>query len=177
MKLILIMGALAFFALIVSSVNAAGFDLSNCEVAGSTSIEKVTATYGGNTIIVSLTDLTSAVGRMDKVGFVLSPFTSATVKDNLGQTWQAKGYKQMDGFGRYYEYDSPGSSATSVTITFSDTISGIPNLAAHVAWGTGSSFFAGSGATSIPIPEFPTLVLPVAVVLGILVILNSRGRQ
>jgi hypothetical protein len=74
-------------------------------------------------------DLTGDEGRIDKVGFVLPPFTSATVVDNLGHTWNAKGQKQMDGFGRCYEYDS----AKSVTITFSSTISGTLNLAAQVA--------------------------------------------
>jgi hypothetical protein len=30
---------------------------------------------------------------MDKVGFVLPPFTAATVVDNLGHTWNTKGQK------------------------------------------------------------------------------------
>lgn len=104
MRLIKLIGILAFFALTVSGASAAGFDLSNCDVQGSNSIEKVAATYEGSTITVSVTDLTGADGRMDKIGFVLPPFTSATIVDNLGHTWNAKGQKQMDGFGRYYEY-------------------------------------------------------------------------
>lgn len=176
----IISGVLVCLLAMMGTASAEGFDLSVCNVNGGTSIEKVSATYGGSEIIVSVTDLTSAVGRIDKVGFVLSPFTTATVVDNEGNTWNPKRDNEMSniggGFGEYYEIVSPGSKATSVTITFSGTITGTPKLAAHVAWGTNSAYFSGP-AGDTQIPEFPTVALPVAAILGLMFILQRRKEN
>lgn len=175
----IIIGVLVCFLATASTASAEGFDLSLCNENGGTSIERVYSSYGGSSITISVTDFTSAKGRIDKVGFVLSPFTTATVVDNKGKTWDAKDKgktSQMGGFGQYYEYDRIGSKATSVTITFSGPITGTPRLAAHVAWGTGSAFFAGPGPTN-NIPEFPSVALPIAAVMGIMFIFVIRRKE
>ncbi|MHB8101723.1 MAG: PEF-CTERM sorting domain-containing protein [Methanosarcina sp.] len=53
---------------------------------------------------------------------------------------------------------------------------------AHCGWeptvnGLGSAFFFGNKVVDVSVPEFPTMVLPVAAILGILVILGRRKQD
>lgn len=115
------------------------------------------------------------------------------ILDNLGKHWELKGGNspyQISSTGQYSSaYKSPGSGANRVVITLKNPISDIPNngngfeIAAHVRWGSGSAFFAGPCDSCTPenppttnIPEFPSMVLPVAAILGLMFIFG-RGKK
>ena len=104
--------------------------------------------------------------------------------DNLGQYWELKGGNspyQLSSVGQYSSvHKSLGSRANKVVITLKDPTSNIPNngagfkIAAHIAWESGSAFFAGPCTICIPenpsddatnILEFPSIALPVATII------------
>jgi len=141
---------------------------------------------GGTVITIQITDKTNNIGRMDKVGFILPPFTdiNAAVKgDDSTENWEKMNNNphQMSSFGgNYYEFMRGGASAKTVTITFNQPIPNtpVPKIVVHAAWGIGSNFLSYEPQTPIPqLPEFPTIVLPVAAILGLMLILGRRNKE
>ncbi|AKB61302.1 hypothetical protein MSMAP_1317 [Methanosarcina mazei SarPi] len=77
---------------------------------------------------------------------------------------------------RFYEYDdAQDHKVTEVVVVFSGTITGTPTFAAHVQWGSGSAFFGPGDTTQIP--EFPTMALPVAAILGLMFIFGRKKQE
>lgn len=198
MRLKYIIGILALLLLMVSTASAEELDFSN--TPGATDLVSVYGTYSGNTLTFWAEPKSSSVVsvRIDEIGFnrPVSKVDRTTggsfnVLDNLGVLWGFKASdSQVDGVGKYASvFHSPGSKATKVVVTFIDN-EDIPEnnkgfeVAAHVAWSTstgtgegtadGSAFFAG-GTTEIP--EFPTMALPVAAILGLMFIFGRKKQE
>jgi hypothetical protein len=124
---------------------------------------------------VGLPTGTSITGVTDGNGNSISH----TVTDN----------QQMSQFGQFEKVAIGGSVKTStVIVTFSGTLTNT-FFCAHAAWTPWisgqyesdgvtqltSAFFGSGGGTSIP--EFPTVALPVAAVLGLMFILQRRKEN
>jgi|GEM_PF-2080832 len=210
MKIAYIIGILALVVLSTDTASAQSFDLSFSNTAGATDLVAVHATYEGKVITVWATDKTTGNAvRIDEIAFNLpsSDVESTTITngkktidvynvvDNSGEYWDLKGGNspyQISSVGQYLSaYKSSGSHANRVIVTLKNPVSDIPNngagfeIAAHVAWGSGSAFFAGpcTSCTENPpddttqIPEFPSIALPVAAIIGLIFISQSRRRE
>lgn len=209
MKTAHVIGILALVVLLTGIATAQSFDLSFSNTAGATDLVAVHATYEGTTITVWATDKTTGNAvRIDEIAFNLpSSYVESTtvtngkntivynVVDNSGKYWDLKGGNspyQISSAGQYLSaYKSSGSHANRVIVTLKNPVSDIPNngagfeIVAHVAWGSGSAFFAGpcTSCTENPpddttqIPEFPSIALPVAAIIGLIFISQSRRRE
>ena len=197
MKLIHIIGIL-FLILSVGCASATQITLvANTGIT----FEKVTVTYNDpsnpNKIIFEATrDNTLSpfppnpwffyVGLVDGTGITINP---GDITDNSGHVWSDGGQQNILGVNYHiYEINENNQhTASIVTIPYTGTISGTPQFGAHVAWGVAypagsnaeSSAKFYSGSTTPPntnVPEFPTVVLPVAAILGILIIFGRRNK-
>lgn len=199
MKLKYVFGVLALLLLMVSTASAEPFKLSYSNTDGATKYVTIWADLNGNTLTVWGEPNSTSVEtvRIDKVGFNLP---SDKVDNVLGHEDAADVYwvlfnknppYQMSGVGDYWsEYKSPGADATSVVVTFNENVESIDEndagfeVAAHAAWtykdgatdtaSFTSAFFAGPYGE---IPEFPTVALPVAAILGLLFIFGRRKQE
>jgi hypothetical protein len=118
-------------------------------------------------------------GWFSKIGYNVAPSTLTVVSitdnsKNLG--WKYKGYQPMFNGMRFYEYDDgQDHEVTEVVVVFSGTINGAPTFAAHVQWDSGSAFFGPSDTTQIP--EFSTIAIPIAAILGLMFIFGRRKQE
>nr|WP_304364494.1 PEF-CTERM sorting domain-containing protein [Methanosarcina sp. KYL-1] len=137
-------------------------------------------------------DCVQQIDITDKHGETVTVYN---VLDNLPEYWTISGTNQnVDDVGSYESYfASSGSTAISVVVTLNsdcdsesliDTNDDGFEVAAHVAWegilvsGESSAFFAGP--YDIPngeIPEFPSIALPVASIMGIMLISGRRRKE
>ncbi len=153
-------------------------------------------TYDGNTITVqdvsSALDGTSNVDVKD-IGIVNPSDNSvAQVTDNsgAGSTWSfSEGAFNRAGFGDFSTLCTKGNSVKTrgpIVLTLQDEFSNLPknddgnSIIVHISFGeeekdllVGSTWAGGS----TEIPEFPTMVLPVAAILGLLFIAGRKRKE
>ncbi len=203
MKTAHIIGIITFVVLATGIASAQSFDLSYSNTAGATDLVTVHAMYEGKVITIWATDKTTGNDvKIDEIAFNLpSSYVESTTieegKKEIKKTivdWELKGGNspyQISSTGQYSSaYKSPGSGANRVVITLKNPISDIPNngngfeIAAHVRWGSGSAFFAGPCDSCTPenppttnIPEFPSMVLPVVAIIGIMFIFGRNKKS
>lgn len=146
-------------------------------------VKQVSATISTTNIPDDTVTISVAPGQpegwISKVGYnVPSGITVKEITDNNGNTWEHKGYQPMFNGMQFNEYDisHQDHAVTSVTIVFDGPITtSTPTFAAHVQWGSGSAFFGPGGSTSIP--EFPSIALPIAAIMGIMFIVGRRRKE
>jgi hypothetical protein len=189
----IIIGVLIFLLVAISSASAEELVISN--TPGATDAVHVYATYSGNVLTIWATPKSTSVSsvRIDEIGFnrprsdvVVTTSGAYNVLDNLNGYWNFKDSDaQVDHVGKYTSvFYSPGSTAKSVKVTFIDSGDIDTNkpgyeVAAHVAWkfngvqqdGTATSAFFAGGTS---IPEFPSMTLPIAAIMGIMFIFGRR---
>ncbi|MDQ1252418.1 MAG: hypothetical protein QG646_1539 [Euryarchaeota archaeon] len=121
--------------------------------------------------------------------------TVYNVRDNIPEYWikNDEDKNMGGGFGDFESYfANSGSGATTVTVTLtsSSAVEALSastgyQVAAHAAWGTGSAYFAGPGTQPLEppqppdteIPEFPTIAMPVAAILGLMFVFGRRKQE
>lgn len=184
MKLKFIIGMLICFISLTGTALAADtiyLNVDNIKGAG-VDVQTVTATLdSANSITFRTVPVDSnPQGWFMGVGIPKGYTVSAVIDSNgnsLGSGWSIKENSQMDGFGRFLECTTTGENKpTWVTVTFSDgVITTDTKLCAEVAWGTGSCFFSNGEQTEIP--EFPSIALPVAAMLGLMFVFGRKKEE
>ncbi|HOW13964.1 PEF-CTERM sorting domain-containing protein [Methanosarcina sp.] len=182
MKLKYIIGILVCLLAMAGTASAMNLVSKNGLTNETVTVTFSTTNYPDDTVTFTVSPASGQpAGWFSKVGYNVVPSTLSvsSITDNKNNGWTYKGYKVMDGFGSFYEYDidNQDHDVNTVTIVFSGTITDTDKstFAAHAQWGTGSDFFGPEGTT--PIPEFPTIALPVAAVIGIMFIVGSRKKE
>jgi hypothetical protein len=126
--------------------------------------------------------------------------SSLTGTDNKGNTWKVKKtgdrgklnayYSNIPVLGSVVEFDAPNHATdpheiTQVTITCDNVPTDKPTLGAHVAWGINVNGYSSAWYDSTllgqilkptQIPEFPSIVIPVATIIGFLFIINRMKK-
>jgi hypothetical protein len=152
-------------------------DGSNVELVSTT----ISTTHvAGDTVTFSVVPLSGQpAGWISKVGYNVPSLDVISITDNKNNGWEKKGNKPQPMFNgmkfNEYDIDHQDHEVTSVKIVFSGTITGTPTFAAHVQWGTGSAYFGPGGTTQIP--EFPSMALPIAAIMGIMFIFGRRRKE
>lgn len=179
----------------VGTASATPFKLDFSNTPGATDKVNVYAEYSGNTItfwVIPNSSNNVVSADIKEIAFNISSTEVVSVKDASGADWNLKPNNppyQVDGVGKYlsaFTNPSQSNKQDRVTVTLKHNVVDIIQennkgfeVAAHVAWVTqtgsvsdgtaqgtvdASAYFAGP----TEIPEFPTVALPVAAILGLM---------
>ncbi|AGF98634.1 PEF-CTERM sorting domain-containing protein [Methanosarcina mazei] len=180
--------------------------LDTCNEAGGENIQYVTASISGDVATFTTKGIgTYPTGWFDVAGLP-EGVTVVSVQDKDGNTlirgddYTVSTSANIDGF-RYpgthtkivfstADFTSSTSSPeekarlSQVKVKFSGTFTYPEALAfgAHVAWGIAingldSAKYMGYGGTTTQVPEFPTMALPVAAILGLMFIFGRKKQE
>jgi len=199
MKTVYIVGILVFLLVMVSSASAETFYLTDVNDHTYDGKIKIEVSWSGNTITVR--DVSTSLDNISNVdikeiGIQLpSGYSVLSVVDSGGvpaNHWTASyGNFEESEFGHFNTQitrDSGSNSKTRgpITINLNKNLEGsLPlnennnSVVVHISFGEEEEALVGStwvgGSTQIP--EFPSIVLPVAAVLGLMFILGSRRKE
>lgn len=195
MKLIhIISGVLLFLLIAVSSASAQEFHLTTVNDHTYDGKIDIKVTVDGTTITVQ--DVSPALNGVSNVDVkaigivnpVDNPVTSVTDESGAGSTWtHTAGTFNRAGFGDFTTFCEKGNKIKTrgpIKLTLQNPIVNLPtntdgnNIIVHISFGqenkdvlVGSTWVGGS------IPEFPTVALPVAAILGLMFILQRRKEN
>lgn len=196
MKAVHIIEIMVFLLFTVGSASAATFYLTEVNDNTYDGLIKIKVTYDGNTITVQ--DVSSALDGTSNVdikaiGIVNSPDNSVVqVTDNSGKgsIWTiAEGDFNKAGFGDFSTMCTKNNDVKTrgpIVLQLENSFSNLQknadgnSIIVHISFGEeGKDLLVGSTWTagSTEIPEFPSIAMPVAALLGIMFIMGTRRKK
>jgi hypothetical protein len=190
------MGILILLLLTAGTASAQTFYLTDVNDNTYDGLIKIKVTYDGNTITVQ--DVSSALDGTSNVdvkaiGIVNSPDNSVVqVTDNSGKgsIWTiAEGDFNKAGFGDFSTMCTKNNNVKTrgpIVLQLENSFSNLQknadgnSIIVHISFGEeGKDLLVGSTWTagSTEIPEFPTVALPVAAILGLMFIFGRRKQE
>lgn len=198
MKKIYILGILAFLVCAVGSASAVPLSNSNIYLGTipSGAVIAIDATYDATAHTITYVDTSTGVSdpRITWVGYNINTAASSvqgylTTTDTTPATTDYNG--PNNNFGALgvlgpllsvYKQNTPTEHCRKVVVTvsgFDGTITGNNfgnQIGVHFVCNEFSGFYAGPG-NNVRVPEFPSMALPVAGILGLMLILGRRNKE
>lgn len=198
MKLKFIIGILALLLLLIGTASAETLGNCNYPVAlNDVSVDASYSTLADGTVTFVVAQVDSAVGNVwfKDVGLPteVSVADSGAVTDGSGTPLSyTVSEKTMAGY-LVVKVALPGGAnegASTVKVKFSGTLPSDPFFIAHACWQNAipgqydsngaqltSAMFSSGGNPPTQVPEFPTMALPVAAILGLMFIFGLRKQE
>ncbi|KKG15884.1 hypothetical protein EO98_15120 [Methanosarcina sp. 2.H.T.1A.6] len=198
MKTVYVIGVLVFLLITVSSASAASFYLTEVNDHTYDGKIRIEVSYSGSTITVKdVSTSLDGISNVDikEIGIQLPTgyrVTSVVDSSKPANRWSASsGNYQESEFGRFNTQiiRDPGKSSKTrgpITINLNKELEGtLPlnnnqnSVVVHISFGEKKEALVGSTwvGGSAQIPEFPSIALPVAAIMGLMFILDTRRKE
>jgi len=197
MRAIYFIGILAFFLIMVSSASAETIYLTKANEPEFDGKINIRVDYDGNAKTIAVKylgdDTSYSPLGIDTFFYNLDSGTYEVVNVKEGSQDKTNDWKTNFGgteaseFGNFLSYKNKGPASTAgineyILFTLKNEFSSIPpnvnehRVAVHIRFSDGKSTWVTDGNTN-DIPEFPSIVLPVAAIMGIILISQNRRKK